>query len=328
MLTAESIYFYMFLVGFFFTAANFAISSISQLTGSHSQDPGVDGSTIGESEIGDGDFSVGGLEDSGGGLEFGDSGSGDVGGFEYGDSGSGDVGGFEFGDTSSSNGTGELEFGNAGDNSIGDSSLLTPYHGSHQPQAIDHSSINTGESGTTISDSAASNADVPSTQTSHIDGFSFFRLYNTLSAFLPLRPTSFICFFAVTGGIGSIGLMVGWLRIVTHIIAISSGYTLSMLLGVLLPRKLIRAQNTSAAERRELIGLRAVVVSAILENGYGRISYVVRENSHSAPAKHIDGKRVPQGSVVAICKIQNNTFYVFTPEISLTLDENSSSHHQ
>ena len=305
----------MFLVGFFFTAANFAISSISQLTGSHSQDPGVDGSTIGESEIGDGDFSVGGLEDSGGGLEFGDSGSGDV-------------GGFEFGDTSSSNGTGELEFGNAGDNSIGDSSLLTPYHGSHQPQAIDHSSINTGESGTTISDSAASNADVPSTQTSsHIDGFSFFRLYNTLSAFLPLRPTSFICFFAVTGGIGSIGLMVGWLRIITHIIAISSGYTLSMLLGVLLPRKLIRAQNTSAAERRELIGLRAVVVSTILENGYGRISYVVRENSHSAPAKHIDGNRVPQGSVVAICKIQNNTFYVFTPEISLIPGENSSSRH-
>ena len=115
------------------------------------------------------------------------------------------------------------------------------------------------------------------------------------------------------------------MRIVTHILAISSGYILSMLLGVLLPKKLVKAQNTSAAERGELIGLQALVVSTILENGYGRITYVVRDNAHSAPARHIDGKRVPQGAIVAICKIQGGTFFVFTPEYLTTQEKTGNN---
>jgi len=83
-----------------------------------------------------------------------------------------------------------------------------------------------------------------------------------------------------------------------------------MLIGVALPRKLRRAQNTSAAERYELIGLPATVTSAILDGGFGRITYTVRDNAYSAPARHIEGRRVEQGDRVVICEIKQHVFYV------------------
>ena len=135
-------------------------------------------------------------------------------------------------------------------------------------------------------------------------------LLSLLTTWLPLRPTALICFSTVTGGVGTIFLRLGWETPLTHICSIASGYGLSMLLGVALPRRLRRAQNTSAAERYELIGLSAQVTSAILEGGFGRISYTVRDNAFSAPARHIEGKRVPQGSRVVICEIKDNVFYV------------------
>ena len=316
MITAESVYFYMFLVGFFFAVANLAISSVSQLIGGHSQDPGMDSSSIGEGELIGENSGLSALEDSSG-MDFGEAGSFDGGTIDIGMDGSGtEFGGMDdFGgmDTGSSV---DMDFGDygatldLGDTGSGTADISSNIPTMTQLQHLEGTFAHTDGPGTAMTESSGSAVDVHG----HFDGFSFFQLYNTMSAFLPLRPTSIICFFAVAGGVGSIGIQLGWLRIMTHILAIGSGYLLSMLLGVLLPKKLAKAQNTSAAERRELIGLKARVVSAILENGYGRITYVVRENAHSAPAKHIDGKRVAQGATVVICKIHNSTFYVFTPE--------------
>jgi membrane protein implicated in regulation of membrane protease activity len=127
---------------------------------------------------------------------------------------------------------------------------------------------------------------------------------------LPLRPTALICFSTVTGGAGSIFVRLGWINPLAHAFSIASGYCLSMLIGVALPKKLRSAQNTSAAERYELIGLRAVVTSTILEGSFGKISYSVRDNTYGAPARHIDGNRVKQGANVVICEIKDNVFYV------------------
>jgi len=50
--------------------------------------------------------------------------------------------------------------------------------------------------------------------------------------------------------------------------------------------------------------------STIMEGGFGRISYVVRDNTYGAPARHMEGSRVPQGAHVMIYEIKDNVFYV------------------
>ena len=137
-----------------------------------------------------------------------------------------------------------------------------------------------------------------------------FHPLSLLMNWLPLRPTALMTFSTVTGAAGSISLRLGWTHPLAHAFSITAGYGVSMLIGVVLPKKMRRAQNTSAAERYELIGLPAKVTSAILEGGFGRISYSVRDNSYGAPARHIDGRRVEQGERVVVCEIKKNVFYV------------------
>ena len=173
-----------------------------------------------------------------------------------------------------------------------------------------HGSVSSGHS-SNHSDAHAGSHEVHAARS----GISAAGIVSLMMTWLPLRPTAMICFSAVTGGVGSIFCRLDMANPLTHTISIASGYGLSMLLGVALPRRLRRAQNTSAAERYELIGLSAVVTSSIIEGGFGRISYTVRDNTYSAPARHIEGKRMPQGALAVICEIKKNVFYV--TELSL-----------
>ena len=311
MFTAENIYLYMFLVGFLFSVANIVISGLSHFFGHFGgPDSGIEGSSVDSHELDSGDF---GSHELPGSDYGGDFGSHELTGGHFESNFDGNSAG-DFGDSS---------FGDAnfGDGHFGDSDL-----GDLQ---IDHTSI--GELGHaghdfTVSDVGtdvhATNFDGNTQIDAHTHGdmqldthsFSILHLYSSLSTYLPLRPSALICFFTIAGGLGSIGIRLDWNRLVTHLAAIISGYALSMLIGVALPGKLRKSQSTSAAEQNELIGLKALVVSTILENGYGRISFVVRDNTLSAPAKHIDGHRVSQGAQVVICKIHRQTFYVFIPD--------------
>ena len=73
---------------------------------------------------------------------------------------------------------------------------------------------------------------------------------------------------------------------------------------------LYKAQNTSSVSQDKLIGMKAIVISPILENGFGVISYVVNGSKYNAPAQHINKKSVLQGEEVIIYEIKNNIFYV------------------
>ena len=147
-------------------------------------------------------------------------------------------------------------------------------------------------------------------QAGHAHSGGALNIVSFLMSYLPLRPTALICFSTVTGGAGSIFIRLGWNNPIMHVCSVATGYCLSMLLGVALPKKLRKSQNTSAAERYELIGLPARVTSTIMEGGFGRISYVVRDNTYGAPARHMEGSRVPQGAHVMIYEIKDNVFYV------------------
>ena len=349
-MTAENVYFYLFLVGVFFTAGNIAISGISHVIGGlGGGDAGTDGADSidmdGHAEIGDsggfggvdagmghaadmsidagghfgadtggdlgGDFSAG--SDIGG--DFGVDAGGDMGGDFGGDAGGGDMSvdagvGAEATDISDGIGGAAFSLGTKADLHI--DADIAAGHGTYIHSADAHGAADAG-SGTMGSHTGGSGMVHAGAKTgAHASqpNAGGFNLLSLLTTWLPIRPTALICFSTVTGGAGTIFLKLGWENPLMHICSIASGYGLSMLLGVALPRKLRRAQNTSAAERYELIGLSAQVTSTILENSFGRISYTVRDNTYSAPARHIDAKRVAQGSLVVICEIKKNVFYV------------------
>jgi hypothetical protein len=291
-------------------------------------DPGYIGdvSDFGDASFGEAGF--GGNAGAGGG--FGSSAGTGAGGADIGDMDVGDfnAGGMDAGGMDA----GELDVGGAG-LSLGtktDVSLdADALSGSH-PQSsdaydvggADAHSAHTAHTTHASQTPRASNAprDAKAEALTHTDANSGanasrqngadFNLLSFMTTWLPLRPTALICFSTVTGGVGSIFVRLDMSNPLTHAISIAAGYGLSMLIGVALPRKLRRAQNTSAAERYELIGLPANVTSAILEGGFGRISYVARGNTQSAPARHIEGRRVPQGARVVICEIKDHVFYV------------------
>jgi membrane protein implicated in regulation of membrane protease activity len=126
----------------------------------------------------------------------------------------------------------------------------------------------------------------------------------------PLKPIVIVSFITVFGGIGMIGTRYGLNSILTLLLALISGRIVSFMLYKFVVVPLYKAQNTSAVFQQSLIGVKALVISPIMEDGFGVISYVVGGSKHNAPAKHINKEAVAQGEEVTICEIKNNTFFV------------------
>lgn len=129
---------------------------------------------------------------------------------------------------------------------------------------------------------------------------------------IPLNPVLLVAFLLVFGGSGWIFLSVPcsfplWLITVLSGVI---GLFISMLLYSCIIRPLKKAQNTSAPETEELIGLGAKVTETIKENGFGEITYVIHGNSYTSPAKSSEGKTIKVGSNVAICWVKDHVFYV------------------
>ena len=73
---------------------------------------------------------------------------------------------------------------------------------------------------------------------------------------------------------------------------------------------LYNAQNTSTVAKQSLIGADAKVTETIPENKYGKITYVVKAGTYTAPAKSEDGAEIARGAEVTIVSIIKNTYYV------------------
>lgn len=131
----------------------------------------------------------------------------------------------------------------------------------------------------------------------------------TFSVF-PLKPITIVSFLTVFGGVGILGSKNNLNEIVIFIIAFLSGLLTSTLLYKLVVVPLYKAQNTSAVYQKQLIGVKAIVITPVLKDGFGTISYVVNGTKYTAPAKHLNKEAIAQGQEVLIFKIEDNVFYV------------------
>jgi membrane protein implicated in regulation of membrane protease activity len=126
----------------------------------------------------------------------------------------------------------------------------------------------------------------------------------------PLKPITIVSFLTVFGGIGIIGTSHGLNPIITFIMAFLVGLVISFSIFRYVIVPLSKAQNTSAVYQDKLIGMQAVVISRIMENGFGTIGYVVNGTKYNAPAQHVSKKAVEQGEKVLIYLIKDKIFYV------------------
>jgi len=144
------------------------------------------------------------------------------------------------------------------------------------------------------------------------DGFEFDLEVFGLDINLPLSPLLYMLFATVFGGMGWI-LMLEFQyisNIIVLLISIITALVVSMVIYRFIMKPLKNAENTSSPSSEDLIGLRAVVASTIVEDGFGEIRYVFNGNSFSAPAKSTDGSMIKAGREVSICWIENHIFYV------------------
>lgn len=131
-----------------------------------------------------------------------------------------------------------------------------------------------------------------------------------LFTILPVKPITVVTFITVFGGVGIMCTNKGISSLYTCLIALLLAYFVSFLIYRLVVIPIYKAQNTSAASQREIIGLDAIVKSSIMENGFGQISYVSNGNTYDSPAKHIKGEFIKAGTKVFIVDIKNNIYYV------------------
>lgn len=141
-----------------------------------------------------------------------------------------------------------------------------------------------------------------------IDGLDF----GSLDFTLPLSPMVYILGITVFGGLGWILhiIMPNCPSPLLVVISLAAGILIAGLFykGIIVP--LHKAENTSAPDQEELIGVIAQVVEKIPENGFGEISYVVNGNTYIAPAKATDNTQIEKKTDVSICWIEEYVFYV------------------
>jgi membrane protein implicated in regulation of membrane protease activity len=133
-----------------------------------------------------------------------------------------------------------------------------------------------------------------------------------LNLFIPISPILLVFFVTVYGGAGwliwnafpALGLLF------ITLLAFAAGIVMCTLMNLFVIRPLKKAQNTSTPDTEDLVGIRATVTEAILEGGFGEISYVINGNSYTSPAKGVHGEAFKVGQEVVICWIKEYIFYV------------------
>lgn len=145
---------------------------------------------------------------------------------------------------------------------------------------------------------------------SHIDGHVGSQDILPRFFTFPLKPITIFSFLTVFGGLGLIGTKDNFYPLVVFIVAFVVGIIVSTLIYKCIVVPLYKAQNTSSVSQATLVGMKASVVSPILENGFGTICYVVNGIRHNAPAQHVNKKAISQGESVIIYLIKENVFYV------------------
>ena len=125
----------------------------------------------------------------------------------------------------------------------------------------------------------------------------------------PFKPVVIAVYLTAFGGLGLIftAMFTEWMALA---FATLGGLALAYVLYRLVVVPLHKWQNTSAHERKALIGVIAKVSEHIPEGGYGKITYTFDDKIMSGPAKAEDGGEIGRGEVVEIIYIEKNTYHV------------------
>lgn len=128
----------------------------------------------------------------------------------------------------------------------------------------------------------------------------------------PFSPLLLFLFVTLFGGNGLLFLLLfpSMPSILVLLLSTTIGILICYLIQRFVIKKLYNAQNTSAADTEELIGLLATVSETIRDDKFGEISYTIHGNSYLAPAKSTDGQSLIAGTCVSICWIEDHVFYV------------------
>lgn len=126
----------------------------------------------------------------------------------------------------------------------------------------------------------------------------------------PLKPIVIAAFVTVFGGVGIIAEKYNLGDIISLIIALIFALAISFLIFRFVLVPLYRLQSEGPVEQKGLIGHIAKVTLAIREDQFGKITYVVNDNTYSAPAKSDTNETIEKGEEVVIVEIENNAFYV------------------
>jgi membrane protein implicated in regulation of membrane protease activity len=127
----------------------------------------------------------------------------------------------------------------------------------------------------------------------------------------PLSGTVIATFVTGFGGGGTLAhYLFDWPAGASLLFAGAVGLALAgAAFGVL---ELIFRQTQAGSEfaMEEVTGREAEVITAISAGGVGEVSYLVRGQRESCPARAADGSAIAKGSTVVIEKVMGNTVYV------------------
>jgi len=129
-----------------------------------------------------------------------------------------------------------------------------------------------------------------------------------------LSPKIVALFMVVMGGLGLLltprmEYFVGGRSIVAAI-SVAGGLVVAAAVCrfVLIPMR--NAENTSAFNIQDTIGVQAEVISIIPQGGYGKIRYSISGSVVTSPAKSEDGNQIKRGEHVEIIYVEKNTYFV------------------
>ena len=131
------------------------------------------------------------------------------------------------------------------------------------------------------------------------------------SVFGFLKPSLIAIFLVVMGGLGMILTpRLEGLPLLVAVIGFMGALFVAGVINRLVIIPLQKAQNTSAFNMQDTIGIQATVISPIPRGGYGKIRYNISGSVVTSPAKSEDGAAVKAGEAVSIVYVEKNTYFV------------------
>jgi membrane protein implicated in regulation of membrane protease activity len=126
----------------------------------------------------------------------------------------------------------------------------------------------------------------------------------------PLKPVIIAIFITVFGGVGIIGVNADMSHWASACIGFFVAFICSFLIYRFIIIPLYKIQNKGAVEQKTLVGQIGRVTLGMKEQKFGKISYVVNDNTYTAPAKSYNEEEIAKGNEVVIVDVKNNVFYV------------------